>query len=317
MKHIFINEFTEVAFIYDGVNFQELFSYSDYMFLNNYDEYDVCFISPQSETLSQYEGKCIEGWCELLAQKYSKESFTLWFVDKSMRFCPYSGGNDAYMRFKNKEGSHIFVGGKIDDTCDSMSMDEFCKIIIELSSTHEVEQNTDTNQNLQAINEALSELKEKINVIFEHINNVSEEYSVYNELKSELSAYRNDFYLKSVQRLGLDALIEILCSMCARLHSTTNLTDEARDVIRYDIKLVERALNNRFNVQCVYSEIGAYFNEETMVTFPGEFIETENESLKGCVAYSVSPAIYWTIPRVNSGEQKFLYKEESVVLYNN
>jgi len=316
MKHIFINEFAEVAFIYEGINFQESFSYSDYMFLNNYDEYDVCFISPQSEILSQYEDKCLKGWCESFARKYSKESITLWFVDKSMRFCPHNEENDAYMKFKDKVGTHIFVGGKLDETCNSMSMDEFCKTIIELSTTQDMEQVTDPNQNLQVINETLSELKEKINVIFEHVNNVSDEYSIYNELKSELSAYRNDFYLKSVQRLGLDALIEILNSMCTRLHSTTNLTDEVKESIRYDIKLVERALNNRFNVQCVYSEIGATFDEETMVTFPGDFISTENVSLRGCVAYSVSPAIYWTIPRVNSNEQKFLYKEESVVLYN-
>ena len=316
MKHIFINEFTEVAFIYEGTNLQKSFSYSDYMFLNNYDEYDVCLISPQAETLPQYEDKCLKGWCKLLAQKYSKEGITLWFVDKDMRFCPYNDEKDAYMKFKERIGSHILVGGKLDEPCDSMSMDEFCKTIIELSSTQDVEQIADSSQNLQVINETLSELKEKINAIFEYVNNVSDEYSMYNELKSEISAYRNDFYLKSVQRLGLDALIEILNSMCARLHSTINLTDEVKDSIRYDIKLVERALNSRFNVQCVYSEIGTAFNEETMVTFPGEFIDAENELLKGCVAYSVSPAIYWTIPRVNSGEQKFLYKEESVVLYN-
>ncbi len=316
MKHIFINEFAEVAFIYEGTDFQESFSYSNYLFLNNYDEYDVCLISAQAETLPQYEDKCLTGWCELIARKYSKERVTLWFVDKSLRFRPYNGENDTYIKFKEKVGSHIFVGGKIDETCDSMSMDEFCKTIIELTSIQEIDQHANPNHDLQGINETLSELKEKINVIFDHVNSASDEYSMYNELKSELSAYRNDFYLKSVQRLGLDALIEILNSMCIRLHSTTNLTEDVKEAIRYDIKLVERALNNRFNVRCVYSEIGTTFNEETMVTFPGEFIDTENESLKGCVAYSVSPAIYWTIPRVNSGEHKFLYKEESVVLYN-
>lgn len=315
MKHVFINEFAEVAFIYEGTNFQESFSYRDYMFLNNYDEYDVCLISPQAETLPQYEDKCLKGWCELLAQKYSKESITLWFVDNSMRFRPHNDDEEAYVKFKEKVGFHIFIGGKLDETYDFMSMDEFCKTIIELSSTNDVEQNADPNHNLQVINKTLSELKEKVDAIFEHVNNASDEYSLYNELQSELSAYRNDFYLKSVQRLGLDALLEILNSMCTRLHSNANLTDEAKDSIRYDIKLVERALNNKFNVQCVYSEIGTTFNEETMVSFPSEFIDAENDSLKGCVAYSVSPAIYWTIPRVNSGEQKFLYKEESVVLY--
>lgn len=315
MKHIFINDFAEVAFIYDGINFQESFSYSDYLFLNNYDEYDIYLISSQAEILPQCEDKCIKGWYEIFEQQYSKGNIILWFIDKNLRFCPYNENNDAYIKFNEKVGTHLFVGGKLGETYDSMSMDEFCKKIIEYTSAKENECIENPNQDLQIINETLSELKEKVNAIHEHVNKASEECSLYDELKSELSAYRNDFYLKSVQRLGLDALIEILNSMCTRLHSTTNLSEEVQGSIRYDIKLVERALNNRFNVQCIYSEIGTIYDEETMVTFPEEFIDTENESLRGCVAYSVSPAIYWTIPRVNSGEHKFLYKEESVVLY--
>ena len=316
MIHIFLNDFAEVAFIYDGKNFIESFSYSDYTFLNNYDEFDVYLISSQADILSQCEDKCIRGWYEIFTRNYAKGNITLWFIDKSMRFCPYNEDNDAYIKCHEKVGTHVFIGGKLDETCDFMSMDEFCKKIIEFTSVQEDEHVENNNTDLQIINETLSELKETVNAIHEHINKASEECSLYNELKSELSAYRNDFYLKSVQRLGLDALIEILNSMCTRLHSTTNLSEEVKNSIRYDIKLVERALNNRFNVQCIYSEAGTIYDEETMVTFPGEFIDTENELLKGCVAYSVSPAIYWTIPRVNSGEQKFLYKEESVVLYN-
>ena len=35
MKHIFINDYVEEAFVYEDAEFQEKFEYKDYLFLNN------------------------------------------------------------------------------------------------------------------------------------------------------------------------------------------------------------------------------------------------------------------------------------------
>ena len=312
MKHIFINDYVEEAFVYEDAEFQEKFEYKDYLFLNNYEDFDICLISPQGSSLPQYEEICLNGWAEKLSQRMLGDSKgNLWFINSEMNFCPYKS-DKASDALAMGNGSHIFIGGKLGGE-HSLSMDEFCKAIIDL---YTVKEDVETEENINA----LSEMKEVLNSIKDDIQSMKEmlsknEDDELNFLKDELSCYRNDFYLKSVQRLGLDALLEILESMCSRLFMSTNASAEVRESLNYDIKLVERALINKFNVKFVRSAAGTPFNEQTMTTFPDDSLASDDENLKGCVAFSVSPAICWTIPRVNSGETSFLYREESVVLY--
>lgn len=312
MKHIFINDYVEEAFVYEEAEFQEKFEYKDYLFLNNYEDFDICLISPQCSSLPQYEEICLNGWAEKLSQRMLGNSKgNLWFINSEMNFCPYKS-DKASDALAMGNGSHIFIGGKLGGE-HSLSMDEFCKAIIDL---YTVKEDVETEENINV----LSEMKEALNSIKDDIQSMKEmlsknEDDELNLLKDELSCYRDDFYLKSVQRLGLDALLEILESMCSRLFMSTNASAEVRESLNYDIKLVERALINKFNVKFVRSAAGTPFNEQTMTTFPDDSLASDDENLKGCVAFSVSPAIFWTIPRVNSGETSFLYREESVVLY--
>lgn len=312
MKHIFINDYVEEAFVYEDAEFQEKFEYKDYLFLNNYEDFDICLISPQCSSLPQYEEICLNGWAEKLSQRMLGDSKgNLWFINSEMNFCPYKS-DKASDALAMGNGSHIFIGGKLGGE-HSLSMDEFCKAIIDL---YTVKEDVETEENINV----LSEMKEALNSIKYDIQSMKEmlsknEDDELNLLKDELSCYRDDFYLKSVQRLGLDALLEILESMCSRLFMSTNASAEVRESLNYDIKLVERALINKFNVKFVRSAAGTPFNEQTMTPFPDDSLASDDENLKGCVAFSVSPAIFWTIPRVNSGETSFLYREESVVLY--
>lgn len=313
MKHIFINDYMEEAYVYENAEFQEKFGYKDYLFLNNYEDFDICIISSQCSSLPQYEEICLNGWAEKLSQRILGDSKgNLWFINKDMNFCPYrcEKTSDALAM---GNGSHIFIGGKLGGEC-SLSMDEFCKTIIDLYTAKEEADIEEDIDDLSDIKEAISLIKDDIQAVKEMLSK-NEENDEVSFLKDELSYYRNDFYLKSVQRLGLDALLEILESMCSRLFMSANASVEVKESLSYDIKLVERALINKFNVRFVRSSEGTPFNEHTMTTFPDDSIISEDVNLKGCVAASVSPAIFWTIPRVNSGETSFLYKEESVVLY--
>lgn len=313
MKHIFINDYVEEAFVYEDAEFQEKFEYKDYLFLNNYEDFDICLISPQCSSLPQYEEICLNGWAEKLSQRILGDSKgNLWFINKDMNFCPYKLDmtSDALVM---GNGSHIFIGGKLGGE-RSISMDEFCKAIIDLYTAKEDVETEESINDLSEIKEAINLIKDDLRALKE-ILSINEENDEVSFLKDELSCYRNDFYLKSVQRLGLDAILDILESMCSRLFMSVNASAEVKESIQYDIKLVERALTNKFNVRFVRSALGTPFNEQTMTTFPDDSIASDDENLKGCVAFSVSPAIFWTIPRVNSGETSFLYREESVILY--
>lgn len=134
-------------------------------------------------------------------------------------------------------------------------------------------------------------------------------------LKEELSKYRNDFYFKSVQRQGLDAMLEVLESMNTLLYNSRTKGVEVTEAIEHGIYLIERALQKIFKIRFESSNEGNEYDEEKMIAYPSDSIFTNDERLSGHVAKSLSPAIYWTIPRVNSTDLEFLYKEESVILY--
>jgi hypothetical protein len=136
------------------------------------------------------------------------------------------------------------------------------------------------------------------------------------DLRKELTAYKNDFYQKSMLNFGVNTAIEIL----DRLYTEKNLlkqkgvaTDE-QNRLEQIISFCETKMK-KLNLKVSHSTDGDEFDGSRMITYDDK-VSTDNEDLKGRVAYSISPAIYWTLPRVNApGGDELLIKEETVALY--
>lgn len=183
----------------------------------------------------------------------------------------------------------------------------------------------------------IKELKSFISDSFEALNKKQSEtqylvYEIYNyresgassngsseiiaDLRKELTAYKNDFYQKSMLNFGVNTAIEIL----DRLYTEKNLlkqkgvaTDE-QNRLEQIISFCETKMK-KLNLKVSLSTDGDEFDGSRMITYDDK-VSTDNEDLKGRVAYSISPAIYWTLPRVNApGEDELLIKEETVALY--
>ena len=62
MWHIFINDFTEEFMIYKDLLFIKKESFSDYSFLYKYNDYDICYITEDSDILPADKDKYLVGW---------------------------------------------------------------------------------------------------------------------------------------------------------------------------------------------------------------------------------------------------------------
>lgn len=145
----------------------------------------------------------------------------------------------------------------------------------------------------------------------------SENNSMVEDLRNELNAYKNDFYYKSMQRYGVNISIEILDRLynekhyLERDHAADNM---ALKNIKKIIAFCETKIK-KLNIQTETSNEGDNFDCNTMVSYD-DIVMTNDKELRGRIAYSISPAYYWTLPRVNApGEDKLLIKEETVALY--
>ena len=139
---------------------------------------------------------------------------------------------------------------------------------------------------------------------------------IIDDLRKELATYKNDFYQKSMLNFGVNTAIEIL----ERLYTEKNLlkqkSDAANELSRLEqiISFCEAKMK-KLSLKVSHSVDGDEFDGNRMVSYDDK-IATDNEDMKGRVAYSISPAVYWTLPRVNApGEDKLLIKEEIVALY--
>lgn len=150
----------------------------------------------------------------------------------------------------------------------------------------------------------------------ELVTSSNENSEIINELRKELAAYKNDFYLKSMQNFGVNIVIELL----ERLYTEKNLITQKGNVSD-NLKSLEQIISfceikiKKLNLKVRHSTIGEEFDGSRMVNYDDK-VSTDNDNLKGRVAYSISPAVYWTLPRVNApGEDELLIKEEIVALY--
>lgn len=138
---------------------------------------------------------------------------------------------------------------------------------------------------------------------------------VIEDLRKELAAYKNDFYQKSMMKFGVNTAIEIL----ERLYTEKNLLkqNENPEKVERIMQIISfcEAKMKKLNLKVRLSSDGDEFDGGRMVSYDDK-VATDDENMKGRVAYSISPAIYWTLPRVNApGEDELLLKEETVALY--
>lgn len=169
--------------------------------------------------------------------------------------------------------------------------------------------------------EALNKKQSETNYLVTEIYNREPEASsnggskVIEDLRKELAAYKNDFYQKSMMKFGVNTAVEIL----ERLYTEKNLlkqneNSEELERIMLIISFCEAKMK-KLNLRVRISSDGDEFDGGRMVSYDDK-VATDDENLKGRVAYSISPAIYWTLPRVNApGEDELLIKEETVALY--
>lgn len=169
--------------------------------------------------------------------------------------------------------------------------------------------------------EALNKKQSETNYLVTEIYNREPEASsngslvVIEDLRKELAAYKNDFYQKSMMKFGVNTTIEIL----ERLYTEKNLlkqneNSEELERILLIISYCEAKMK-KLNLRVRLSSDGDEFDGDRMVSYDDK-VATDDEKMKGRVAYSISPAIYWTLPRVNApGADDLLIKEEIVALY--
>lgn len=319
MTHIIINDISQKVYIYDGQKLRKEIEYKDNFFLREFNDYDVCYISPDGDVLSACPDKCLVGWKEKMNDYLELESpVYYWFMDSQMRLISIGDIETAKEDYLDKKGSHVFIGCMAEGARFHYSLDEFCKLIIEAFFPKQEVPNIDgqLTQELSSIKRMMEALSEKMDIFIQSSGESKfNENDIVRSLKEEIAQYRNDFYFKSVQRQGLDAILEVYENMCIQLYNARTKEDSIKNTIQFGLTMIERALKTAFHVKLVRSQQGVPFDEETMTPFSEDCVETDDPNLKKCVAFSVIPGIIWTIPRVNSTEREFLYKEECVALY--
>ena len=319
MKHIFVNDFSKQFFVYEEDVLVDKGTFEDSLFLSQYTNFDLCYISNSTRGLPQYDEYLLNDWGNRFLKSISRAATCkLWFLGKDMQFHLLESVGSSQSGCNSVNIPQVCIGGGFDGCDMHFSMEDFCSRIIELyKPAHKEEQSiniSDEIAELKGFAKSLSENMEEIKQALDtHGGDVIDE--TIKSLKNELTAYRTDFYLKSVQRLGLDAFLDVLDRLCTRLYNSSQSSEDSKETLRYAISMIERTLHSKFHIRCVSSESGTVFNSRTMIAYPEDSVFTDNVSLKGCVAHSISPAIYWTLPRVNSDDTEFLYKEENVVLY--
>ncbi len=246
---------------------------------------------------------------------------------KSISLCEYYSFDDLYRKLfdilKDKYNSNTMlpfdnnlaanlssVEKKLDDLLIKISIitqkidsDSKSSLFINNSSSHSDESFAKLDSSLKYIIDILENTPSRCD---------DRNESIIHELKTQLEEYKVDLYHKSMRKLGIDAMLELV----EFLYSLLDDGDErSNQIVSKIIDYTKRVLRERLNVRCVTSETGSPFNERTMISHPGDLIPTENEQLHNTVARSLRPAFYWTMPMVNGQGGEFLFIEEVVCLY--
>lgn len=250
------------------------------------------------------------------------------------------------------KGIHIFVLSDTETSINSnvqftgkilkMSIKDFCNRIVHgykaekcpsPDQWHDIKTLLDSiNQNILTLshrveslscgtpygrNSSLSEsdkkyLDQKFNHLVDQYPNTGGNETLLNQLNEELSQYKNDFYFKN-QRTGLDGMIEILDDIYIRIQNQSD--DSIKKALVKVAAMMERRMERCFHVVCRHSAVGTPFDGKIMYTHE-DMISTSDVTKKSTVAVSMTPAVFWCIPRVNAeGQSEFLYQQELVILY--
>lgn len=179
------------------------------------------------------------------------------------------------------------------------------------------------NTALVNISNDIRSIREQTDFLIGEVNNLvagntyQGNNSIVEDLRKELLTYKNDFYLKSMQKYGVDIAIDII----SRLYCEKNELKLKNEYNPQDIAQIDRFISyceskaRKLNLQIEQSLEGDEFDGNKMIVYDDR-VKTDNPEQVGRVAYSISPAFYWTLPRVNApGEDKLLVKEEVVALF--
>lgn len=177
---------------------------------------------------------------------------------------------------------------------------------------------TQMGKQLQSLTEQISGIEYIVNELYNQGPNQSDNSSiVIEDLRRELSSYKEDFYLKSMQKYGVDIAIKIIDRLYAERRDIEQSATLNNELIERYNKLIEFCLSEfkRLSLRILTSKEGDLFDGERMVSYD-DYVETEDSTLNGRVAYSISPSINWTLPRINSDSKtELVLKEEIVALY--
>lgn len=147
-------------------------------------------------------------------------------------------------------------------------------------------------------------------------NQTNDSSMITKEILDELDRYKNDFYLK-VSQNGVNVSIETMSMLYEEKYRLEQQEGpESPSVVRMK-EMISFCLSRikGLNVSVKQSCSGDAFDGNTMVAYD-DIIETNQKGLDGRVACSITPAFYWTLPRVNAPESySTLLKEEVVALY--
>lgn len=143
---------------------------------------------------------------------------------------------------------------------------------------------------------------------------------IIEDLRKELNEYKNDFYQKSMMKFGVNTVIDILERLYSekneleKTHQNTNNVSEELNRLKRIICTCE-TLIKKLNLRVEYSKEGDEFDGTKMESYD-DYVLTDNINKKGRVAYSIRPAIYWTLPRVNDPKgDDLVIKTEIVAIY--
>lgn len=178
--------------------------------------------------------------------------------------------------------------------------------------------NSHYKEALESFSKKMSSIEFLVSELYNQLPNQADPaQSVIDDLRNELSSYKNDFYLKSMQKYGVDIAIKMISRLYSEKQDIEQNFPEDEGLRERFKKLIDfcQAEFSKLNLEFVRSVSGDQFDGEKMTSYD-DYVDSSEPSLSGCVAYSISPAVIWTLPIVNSeSNHKIVLKEEIVALY--
>lgn len=302
--------------------------------ISDYNNGEWFFTDVHNDRLYRRKDEFLEDFCRMHNQNYfiilnsAKESSSLTRILSNFGIQYYEYDSNLSGVKENSEISEILtVLQRIENHIgnNNSNKSSFFSSFTRPSSERNIINNPKQLAELSKIEAQIMELSEKLSRIEYIVNELYNQDSnhddksnvVIEELRRELSSYKNDFYLKSMQKYGVDIAIKIIDRLyIERRDIEQSNTTDSELLDRYN-KLIDFCASEfkRLNLKFTTSSTGDAFDGERMVSYE-DYIETDDISLAGCVAESISPAVSWTLPRIDGiSKTEIILKEEIVALY--